>query len=69
MSVNFTVTAAPHIRNNETTRKIMADVLIALVPALIAAIILFGLRSLVLVVISAAAWRRGKNISTCRRPA
>ena len=45
MSVNFTVTAAPHIRNNETTRKIMADVLIALVPALIAAIILFGLRS------------------------
>ena len=55
MSVNFTVTAAPHIRNNETTRKIMADVLIALVPALIAAIILFGLRSLVLVVISAAA--------------
>ena len=55
MSVNFKVTAAPHIRGNESTRKIMGDVLIALCPAIIAAVILFGLRALMLCVISAAA--------------
>ena len=36
MSVNLTVSAAPHIRSNGSTRNVMLDVLIALVPAIIA---------------------------------
>ena len=55
MTVNLTVSSAPHIHSNDNTRRIMADVLIALVPALIAAVIFFGLRALVLTVVSAAA--------------
>lgn len=52
--MNLTVSSAPHIRSNETTRKIMLDVLIALVPALIAAVYFFGIRALALTVVSAA---------------
>lgn len=52
--MNLTVSSAPHIRSGDTTRRTMLDVLIALIPALIAAVILFGLRALVLTVISAA---------------
>ena len=52
--MNLTVPSAPHIRSGDTTRRTMLDVLIALIPALIAAVILFGLRALVLTVISAA---------------
>ena len=55
MSVNLTVSSAPHIRSRENTRQIMLDVVIALVPAIIAAVILFGLRALMLVLVSAAA--------------
>ena len=52
--MNLTVSSAPHIRSGDATRRTMLDVLIALIPALIAAVILFGLRALVLTVISAA---------------
>lgn len=52
--MSLTVSSAPHIRSGDTTRRTMLDVLIALIPALIAAVILFGLRALVLTVISAA---------------
>ena len=52
--MNLTVSSAPHIRSGDTTRRTMLDVLIALIPALSAAVILFGLRALVLTVISAA---------------
>ncbi|MFR6023230.1 MAG: RnfABCDGE type electron transport complex subunit D [Oscillospiraceae bacterium] len=55
MSVNLTVSSAPHIRGNDNTRKIMLDVLIALVPALIAAVYFYGGRALVLTLVSAAA--------------
>jgi electron transport complex protein RnfD len=41
----LTVSASPHIRSNTTTRKIMLDVIIALVPALVAAIWVFGPRA------------------------
>ncbi|MBQ2974174.1 MAG: RnfABCDGE type electron transport complex subunit D [Clostridia bacterium] len=40
------VSASPHLRTKDTTRGIMLDVIIALIPALIAAIILFGPRVL-----------------------
>lgn len=53
--MNLTASSAPHIRSKDTTSKLMLDVLIALVPALIAGVVLFGLRALVLTAISAAA--------------
>ena len=45
---------SPHIRCALTTQRIMLDVLIALMPAVIAGTWLFGLRALVLVVLCAA---------------
>ncbi len=38
------VSASPHLRTKDTTRGIMLDVVIALIPALVAAVILFGPR-------------------------
>ena len=52
--MNLTVTSAPHIRSGNTTQRTMLDVLIALIPALIAGVVIFGLRALVLTVVSAA---------------
>ena len=52
--MNLTVSSAPHIRSGDTTQRTMLDVLIALIPALIAGVVLFGLRALVLTVVSAA---------------
>ncbi len=40
------VSASPHLRNKDTTRGIMLDVIIALIPTLIAAVVLFGPRVL-----------------------
>ena len=48
MENQIIVSSSPHIRTPKTTQKLMLDVLIALCPALIAAIILFGWRSLLL---------------------
>ncbi|MFA9380283.1 MAG: RnfABCDGE type electron transport complex subunit D [Acetanaerobacterium sp.] len=47
---NLTVSISPHIRSNMTTQKVMSRVLIALVPAAAASVILFGGRSLLLIV-------------------
>lgn len=41
------VTPAPHIRDKDTTQSIMLDVIIALLPALIAAVVIFGVRALI----------------------
>ena len=43
------VSSSPHFRGKNTTRRIMLDVIIALMPTTIAACVIFGLRSLVLV--------------------
>lgn len=48
------VSASPHINSGATTKKLMWSVVIALVPALLGSIYFFGLRSLLLVVISVA---------------
>lgn len=40
------LSAAPHMRSKDSTRTIMRDVLIALSPAVIASVIIFGFRSL-----------------------
>ena len=44
----------PHIRNNEDTRSIMLDVIIALCPALLMSVIRFGFRALIAVAVSMA---------------
>lgn len=41
------VTPAPHIRDKDTTQSIMLDVIIALLPALIASVVIFGVRALI----------------------
>lgn len=44
----------PHIRNNEDTRSIMLDVIIALCPAMLMSVIRFGLRALIAALVSVA---------------
>ena len=46
------VSATPHIRSSITNSKIMLDVIIALIPALIAGVYFFGIRALLMVLIS-----------------
>ncbi|MDO5707425.1 MAG: RnfABCDGE type electron transport complex subunit D [Andreesenia angusta] len=48
-------TAAPHVLSSENTNKIMRDVVIAMMPALIGAVYFFGLPALKLTLISVAA--------------
>lgn len=48
------VTASPHVKSGDTVTGIMLDVIIALIPALIAAIRIFGPRALLVVVVSVA---------------
>jgi len=48
----LTMSLAPHIRSNETTRRIMLDVIIAMVPAMIGSIYFFGLSALKLILVS-----------------
>ena len=55
MDNKLIVTAAPHITSPDTTAKIMQRVCIALVPALIASVLVFGLNALILTAITVAA--------------
>ena len=48
------ITSSPHIRDNTTTRSIMQDVCIALLPAAAAGVLFFGYRSAILILISVA---------------
>ena len=45
----FSVSSSPHIRSSATTSRIMLDVIIALMPALIAGCVIFGFRALAVV--------------------
>ncbi len=49
------VSAAPHVNNPQDTASIMRDVVIALAPAQLAAIYVFGIRSLLLTLVCAGA--------------
>ena len=44
--MKFVVTSSPHIRGKRNTQQIMLDVVIALLPALLAGTIIFGMRAL-----------------------
>lgn len=49
------VSSSPHVHAPQTTQSIMRDVLIALAPATVVAIVYFGLNALILVAVSVAA--------------
>lgn len=55
MDNKLIVTAAPHITSPDSTQKIMGRVCLALVPTLIASVIIFGFNSLVLTLVTVAA--------------
>ena len=55
MNNDLLVSVSPHYHKaGSSTQRIMLDVLIALCPALVASVLIFGFRSLVLVLVSAA---------------
>ena len=55
MTDKLTVSPSPHARSYETTSRIMRDVVIALVPALIMCVVYFGIRALVLTAVCVGA--------------
>lgn len=60
--MKYLVTSAPHLRSKTKTGTIMRDVMIALLPALAAGILRFGLRALVITAVSVAAALVGELI-------
>lgn len=55
MNKKLLVTFSPHVRSEDSTRVIMADVIIALIPALIVGCYYFGFRALTITLISVVA--------------
>lgn len=51
--MNLKITSSPHIRGNDSTCRIMLDVVIALMPTLIAGTVVLGLRALLVCLLSA----------------
>lgn len=70
MDNKLTVSVSPHIDSGRTTRGIMLDVIIALLPALAAGSVIFGARSLLIVAVSIAACVVGETLFNLitRRP-
>ena len=50
----LTISSSPHVHGPATTRTIMRDVLLALVPALVGSVVVFGLRALMVTSVSIA---------------
>lgn len=48
----FIISASPHVHSPATSSRIMLDVVIALVPSLIASVVIFGLRALAVTAVS-----------------
>ena len=53
--MTMTTGVSPHIRSGRTTQRVMLDVIIALCPALIASVVIYGFRALLLTCVSVAA--------------
>ncbi len=51
-NLKLIATSNPHIRDNQTTKSIMRDVIIAMLPALVLAIVRFGVEALILTAVS-----------------
>ena len=45
------VSSSPHLRDKRTTSSVMRDVVIALIPAIVASGILFGTKALILIAV------------------
>ncbi len=54
MDSTLLVSPSPHVRDSATTTRIMLDVIIALMPALVASVIIFGFRALAVVAVCVA---------------
>ena len=54
-TLKLKASSSPHIRSNEDVRSIMLDVIIAMIPALVAAVYYFGARALTVTVVSVVA--------------
>jgi electron transport complex, RnfABCDGE type, D subunit len=52
MKQNYVVSTSPHVTSHRTTKQIMIDVIIALVPALIASVLLYGFYPLLVCLLS-----------------
>ena len=52
MDTKLIVSASPHVRSDETTRGLMANVIVALCPVVVASAVIFGLRSLLVTAFS-----------------
>ena len=52
MEEKLYVSPSPHLRSGDTTRKLMGDVVIALVPAMIASGIIFGPRAILVILVT-----------------
>ena len=61
--MKLAVSASPHVHSGASARRIMLDVIIALVPALVAAVYLFGPRALLLTLVTVAAAVLSERIS------
>ncbi len=46
----LTVTSSPHFHDRNSSQRIMLDVIIALIPACIAAVVIFGVKALILII-------------------
>ena len=53
---HLVVSPVPHVRASLTTRRVMANVILALLPALIASVVIFGLRALLVTAVTVAAY-------------
>ena len=55
MDTKLIVSASPHLRSEETTQSLMANVIVALCPCVVASAIIFGARALLVTVVSVVA--------------
>ncbi len=55
MSERLTLSVSPHIHSGRSTRRIMLDVILALLPVTVAGTVIFGLRSLLVIGVTVAA--------------
>ena len=53
--MKFEVTSSPHIRSRQNTQRIMLDVILALLPTFLVGVVRFGVRALILTLVSVAA--------------
>ena len=51
---NLIVSTSPHLHSNKRTKNIMLDVIIALLPAVVASVIFFGLKALLIIAVCVA---------------